>query len=226
MRNFKDIVRERIAPLHLQPAAEASLIEELTQHLEDKYAELRSGGATDKEARQKAAAELDDMYPLQKEFLKKQAMPGKEAVQIGDATRGNFMDDVRRDLRYAGRAMRKNPVFVLFVVLMLALGIGANTTIFTIINTLILNPLPVKDSSQLAGVARTEAKSTSKSKSALPMSYPDLRDYQARNEVFTSLAGYTSPRTLTLETAGASQRMFGELVTGNYFSTLGLKPAA
>ncbi len=225
MPDFKNIVRERIAPLHLQPVAEAPLVEELTQHLEDRYRELRGGGSSEEEAHQTVMAELDDMYPLRKAFQKGRRMPKQEAVQIGDAARGNFMDDMRRDLRYAGRAMRKNPVFVLFVVLTLALGIGANTTIFTIINTLILNPLPAKDPSQLAGVARTEAKSASKSKSFLPMSYLDLKDYQSRNEVFTSLAGYTSPRTLTLETGGASQRMFGELVTGNYFSTLGLKPA-
>jgi predicted permease len=225
MRDFRSIVQERIAPLHLQAAAEASLVEELTQHLEDRYRELHSGGATEEDAQRKALEELNDTYPLRKEFRKSDAMPANEAVPAGDARSGNLIDNLWRDLRYAARAMRKNPIFVLFVVLTLALGIGANTTIFTIINTLILNPLPVKDSSHLAGVARTEAKSTSKSKSSLPMSYLDLKDYQARNEVFTSLAGYTSPRTLTLQTGGASQRMFSELVTGNYFSTLGLKPA-
>ncbi len=222
MPDFKSIIQERVATLHLKPEAEATLSEELLQHLEDRFRELTSGGATDEEAYRKTVAELDNTYPLQKEF----GRPRKpEVVPVGDTKSGSLVDDLWRDIRYAGRAMRKSPLFVLFVVLTLALGIGANTTIFTIINTLILNPLPVKDSSQLAGVARTEAKSTSKSKSSLPMSYLDLRDYQARNEVFRSLAGYTSPRTLTVEISGASQRMFGELVTGNYFSTLGLKPA-
>ena len=222
MPDFKSIIQERVATLHLKPEAEATLSEELLQHLEDRFRELTSGGATDEEAYRKTVAELDNTYPLQKEF----GRPRKpEVVPVGDTKSGSLVDDLWRDIRYAGRAMRKSPLFVLFVVLTLALGIGANTTIFTIINTLILNPLPVKDSSQLAGVARTEMKSTSKSKSSLPMSYLDLRDYQARNEVFRSLAGYTSPRTLTVEISGASQRMFGELVTGNYFSTLGLKPA-
>src|SRR5205085_4681771 len=53
----------------------------------------------------------------------------------------------------------------------------------------------------------------------------DLRDYQDRNEVFSSLAGYTSVRTVTLQAGGASERMFTELVTSDYFSTLGLRPA-
>lgn len=224
MPDLKALIQERIASLHMKPEAEAALAEELLQHLEDRFKELRSGGTPEEEAYRKAIAELDDMYPLQKEFGRNQHMT-ENAVPAGDTRSGNFVDDLWRDLRYTGRTMRKNPFFVLFVVLTLALGIGANTTIFTIINTLILNPLPVKDSSQLAGVARTEAKSTSKSKSSLPMSYLDLKDYQARNRAFSSLAGYTSPRTLTLKAGGASQRMFGELVTGNYFSTLGLKPA-
>ena len=225
MRELKNIVLERIASLHLKPEAETALVEELTQHLEDRYRELLSGGLSEEASYQSVTAELDDMYPLRKEFQKVQPMPGTEAAQIGEATRGNFIDDLRRDLRYTGRTMRKNPVFVLFVVLTLGLGIGANTTVFTLINTLILNPLPVKDSSELVGVSRAEAKSTSTSKTPLPMSYPDLRDYQARNEVFSSLAGYTTPQIVTLQTGGASQRMFSELVTGNYFPTLGLKPA-
>jgi predicted permease len=135
------------------------------------------------------------------------------------------MTEVWRDVRYTLRAMRKNPLFILFVVLTLGLGIGANTSIFTLINTLVLNPLPVKDASRLAAVAMTDAKSTSKSQNLLPFSYADLKDYQTRNQVFRELAGYTSPRVLTLETGNASERMFGELVTGNYFSVLGLKPA-
>ena len=70
---------------------------------------------------------------------------------------GNFMEDLWRDLRYAIRTMRKSPLFVVFVVLTLALGIGANTTVFTVINTLILNPLPVPDSSGLAAISEGES---------------------------------------------------------------------
>ena len=67
------------------------------------------------------------------------------------------MDDLHRDLRYAGRMMRMNPVFVLVVVLTLGLGIGANTTVFSVINTLILNPMPVREPSELVAVASVGA---------------------------------------------------------------------
>src|SRR5438034_617971 len=141
----------------------------------------------------------------------------------GDVWRGAFMEDLWRDLRYTVRTMRKSPMFVLFVVLTLALGIGANTTVFTVINTLILHPLPVPDSSEVAAVGMAKTEST-KSSAPLPMSHAELKDYQALNGVFRSLAGYTSPRGVTWQTSAASQAMFSELVTGNYFSTLGLSP--
>jgi putative ABC transport system permease protein len=114
---------------------------------------------------------------------------------------------------------------VLFVVLTLGLGIGANTTVFTVVNTLLLNPLPVPNSSELISVAASEVTHTTRSAVPLPISYPNLNDFQSRNEVFRSLAGYTGPRPATLETGEGSERIFVELVTGNYFSTLDLKAA-
>src|SRR6185437_8709274 len=230
MHDWKRIVQDRIARLRLEPTAESDLVEELSQHLEDLHRELRSGGASDEEAYRSAISELDDTYPLRTESARAHRMPKYDPVPVGEASPrnvapGNFMDVLWRDLRYAARTMRKAPLFVLFVVLTLGLGIGANTTVFTVINTLILNPLPVPDSSRLAAVGLAKARSTSKSSVPLPLSWPDLKDYQARNRVFSSLAGYTSSRPITWQAAGASEGMFSELVTSNYFSTLGLKPA-
>jgi predicted permease len=224
MPDWKSIVRNRIAPLRLEGAAEADLADELTQHLEDRYRELCSGGASEEEAYQRAISELDDMHPLRAESERGRRIGKYDTVSHGDTRPGNFIEDLWRDLRYAVRTMRKSPMFVLFIVLTLGLGIGANTTVFTVINTLILNPLPVRNSSELAALAAVEVKSTSKSSSPLPISYADLKDYQARNRVFSSLAGYTSTRPVTWREHGGSQQMFSELVTGDYFFTLGLRP--
>jgi predicted permease len=114
---------------------------------------------------------------------------------------------------------------VVFVVSTLAVGIGANTTVFTVINTLILNPLPVRAPGELAAIAEVDTKTLAKTSASFPLSYADLRDYQTTNEVFRSLAGYTSPRVVTWQESGTAQRLFSELVSGNYFSTLGLIPA-
>jgi predicted permease len=225
MLDWKSIVRDRVAALRLQGAAESDLAEELAQHLEDRYHEYLSGGASEEEAYRKALSELDDLYPLRAEFERTPRLPKNDAISGRDARQGRLIEGLWRDLRYAGRTMRKSPMFVLFVILTLALGIGANTTVFTVINTLILNPLPVPNSSSLEAVGLAKADSKSKSSVPLPMSYADLKDYQVRNGVFRSLAGYTSPRGITLQVGSASQGMFGELVTGNYFSTLGLTPA-
>src|SRR4030088_3581920 len=78
--------------------------------------------------------------------------------------------DLRGDLRYSWRTMRKSPLFVVFVVLTLGLGVGATTTVFTVINPVILNPLPVQTPPRLAAVVGAEATSTSKSSMLLPVS--------------------------------------------------------
>jgi predicted permease len=224
MPDWKSLIRQRLAPLRLRPGAEADFVEELAQHLEDRYRESLSGGESEEEAYQNAISELDDMYPLEEGLERNERMPKCDRVPAGDVGLGNFMEDFWRDLRYTVRTMWKSPIFVLFAVLTLALGIGANTTVFTVINTLFLNPLPVRNTGELEAVAAADAKTTSRSSTAFPISYADLKDYQARNEVFRSLAGYTSPRVVTWQETGDSQRLFSELVTGNYFSTLGLTP--
>jgi predicted permease len=203
MHDWKKIVAGRMS-------VEPELVEEFAQHLEDRYRVLLSGGASAQEAYQGALAELADLGPMRR---------------VLEKSRPRFLDGFWRDLRYAGRGTRKSPIFAVFVVLTLGLGIGANTTVFTLFNTLILNPLPVHDYSGLAAVAMAEAKTTSKSRTALPLSYLNLKDYQEQNGVFTMLAGYTTPRPMTLRTGQASERVFCELVTANYFETLGLQPA-
>lgn len=221
MPDWKTIVRQRLAPLRLQAPEEAGLTEELAQHLEDRYRELLAGGATESAARRDAIAELDDLHPLRDT----RRMPKHDAVPAGDDRPGSLLADLARDLRYALRTMRKSPGFVLVVVLTLAFGIGANTTVFTIINTLILNPLPVPHASELAVLGLAPAGTQAKPAPPLPLSYLDLREYQNKNHVFRVFAGYTSPRVVTFQAHGGSQRMFAEFATADYFPALELRPA-
>lgn len=224
MPDWKSLVRRRLAPLDLSAAAEADLVEELSQHLEDRYQELRAGGASGDEAYKDAVSEIDDMVPLQAGLRKQRRPPDNTVVVPGDAKQGRLAGDLWRDVRYALRGMRKNPAFVLFVILTLALGIGANIAVFTVIDTLLLNPLPVRNAASLASVAAYGANGSA-SGAPFPISYADLTDYRARNQVFESLAGYTSPRGLSWRRNGATQSIFAEFVTANYFDALGLKPA-
>ena len=221
MPDWKALVRERLAPLGMKPAAESDLADELAQHLDDRYRELRAAGASEENALREAISELDETYPLDAG----ERAPKRDAVPAGDARSGNIFDDLARDLRYALRTMRRSPLFVFFVVVTLALGIGANTTVFTVINMFILNPLPVRDPSRLVAVAASDVKKTANASATFPISFQDLKDYRAGNQVFQSLAGFTSVRVLTLDESSGSERVFGELVTGNYFDTLGITPA-
>ncbi len=224
MPDWKSIIRDRMAPLRLEGAAESELAEELAQHLEDRYRELCSGGANEEEAYKKAISELDDMASLRAGPGSPKQLPRQDAVPAGDSRPGNLLDDLWRDLRYTFRTMRKSPGFVVFVVLTLALGIGANTTVFTVINTLILSPLPVPESAGLVALSAAKANTNAKSTTPLPLSYADLKDYQSADTGFRTLAGYTSPKGVTWKSGKETQGMFAELVTGNYFSTLGLTP--
>jgi putative ABC transport system permease protein len=224
MPDFEDIVRRRIASLRLAPAEEASFIEELAQDLEDRYGDLLQSGASEQDALRQVTAELENVDPLRPLTQGKQT-PRIEAEPAGKMPSGFLVTDAWKDLRYASRTMSRNPLFVLFVVLTLGLGIGANTMVYTLVNTLILNPLPVPRTSELASIAAAEVKSTAKSQNPLPISYLNLKDYQRENQVFQSFAGYSSLRIVTLRENGAPERLFAEFTTSNYFSTLDLQPA-
>jgi predicted permease len=225
MHDWKNIARQRLASLRLTTPAESDLADEIAQHLEDRFRELRSGGVAEQEAYQQAMAELNDMNGLRAGIERNQRMPKYDPPSAGEILPANFMNGLWKDLRYAVRSMRRSPLFVFFVVLTLALGIGANATVFTLINTLILNPLPVQRPGELAAVAAVETHTTAKSETLFPISYADLKDYQSQNGVFLSLAGFTSPRGVTWQNHGTSEGLFTEFVTANYFSTLGLIPA-
>jgi len=132
-----------------------------------------------------------------------------------------------RDIRFGFRTLIKSPAFTAAAVLSLALGLGVNTTIFTVVNTLFLNPLPVDHASELLAVFTTDANNTSSPLSnLLQVSFPNYKDFRDANSSFSSLAAYTFPSPLSLADGGEPSQVFVEMVTGNYFETLGVKPAA
>ena len=126
---------------------------------------------------------------------------------------------ILEDLRYGLRAVAKDRGFTLIAVLSLALGIGANTTIFTLLNALFLRPLPVQDPGRLAAVFTTDPRNPG----MLLCSYLNYVDYRDYNTVFSSLLFYT-PITIGLTGPAESQMLIAHVVSNNYFSTLGVKP--
>jgi len=132
---------------------------------------------------------------------------------------GNFL----QDLRYAFRTLRKAPLFTSVAVLSLALGIGANTAIFTLVDQLLLQLLPVRDPQQLVLLtARGQHYGSNTGSNAI--SYPMYQDFRDKNEVFQGMfCRYGTSLSLTYE--GRTELIQGELVSGNYFPVLGVGPA-
>ncbi len=128
-----------------------------------------------------------------------------------------------QDLRFAARMLVKNPGFSLVAVLSLALGIGANSTIFTVVNAVLLNPLPVKDASTLVALFTTDERNRGPFQDFLPTSRPNLEDYRAQNAVFSELAVHNGI-PLSFSGSGEPDQIFGEMVSGNFFDLLGVRP--
>ena len=224
MPDWKQEIRKRLANQQIDPAREESMIDELSQHLEDRYEELRSS-AGEPEALERVFKELEGSDSFSASLPIAKSRFSRNATPQAAAASGNLLSDLRRDLRFGLRSMIKTPGFSIFVVLTLALGIGASTTVFTIVNTLLLHPLPARDPSGLVCVYTTDVKNGRQSDSLLPTSYPNLQDLQSRDNVFDGFAGFSPPMVMTLTEATGSERFFGELVTQGYFETLGLTPA-
>jgi predicted permease len=129
------------------------------------------------------------------------------------------------DLRYAARLLLKSPLFTLAAVASLGLGVGANTTIFSLVNELLLHPLPIQEPSRVVSVYTTDARNQGRFQRFMTMSYPNLRDYRAQGgHVLGGLAGSLfAPFSLT--SGGEPEQILGQVVTGNYFDVLGV-PAA
>lgn len=129
-------------------------------------------------------------------------------------------DEMIQDLRYGVRMLAKRPGFTLVAVLSLALGLGANTAIFSLVNTLLLRPLPVRQPEQLVALnSAGEGRGMFSN-----FSYPNYRDLRDRNAVFSDLIGYRIA-PLNVSHDGVNERRWGYQVTGNYFAALGVNAA-
>ncbi len=186
---------------------EDELDSELQSFLEFAEARHRERGASPEEAYRAARLELGGAEQV------------KETVR--DAWAGALLDSLWRDVRYGVRALRRNPGFTLVVVLTLALGIGANTAIFSLVHGVLLAPLGYDDPDRLALVwFRYDAAGQTRN----PGSGPELLDLRERSRRFKSFAGIWST-TGSLTGEGDPEQVRVGLVTANFFEVLGAQPA-
>ena len=217
MPDWKREIESRLDQSGTDPASQYDLVQELAQHLEDRYQDLIAGGSAESAARASVLAELHDMQQVRRAHTRPSALPP-------GAPPGSVLSDLARDVRYGWRVIRKTPILTFFAIASLSLGIGANSTVFTIINTLLLHPLPVREPSRLVTVYETDV--SQRGRNHLPVSYANFEDYADQQRCFQGMAAFTPPLVLTIQRSAGSERVFGEFVTAQYFTSLGLSPAA
>src|ERR1700676_3598527 len=195
--------------VHVEPRD--SFAEELEGHLQMHTEDNVRKGMSATEARRDAVMKLGGVEQTKELYHDRQTLPVLEV----------FM----QDLRYGLRMLRKNPGFTAVAVLSLALGIGANTTIFTVVNAILLNALPVRDLTRLVEMDTVDSKLlvTQARSEKLGMSFPNFQDYRRDNQVFTALSAFL-PITLTWSGGSEPRQLQGELVSANYFDVLGIRP--
>lgn len=135
------------------------------------------------------------------------------------------MDTLFQDLRYAARSLVRNPGFALVAVLTLALGIGANTTMFGVLDALFLRPPPeVHQPDRIKRIYVVRNEGMMLTPEGGPGSYPDYRDLRAEARSFSHVAGQFSPREMSFGRGKSAEQITGAVVTGGYFPTLGTRP--
>jgi putative ABC transport system permease protein len=205
LENWLYTVPLRLRSLFRRKRVEAELDEEMRYHLERQTEVNIAAGMSEEEARY---ASLRAMHGLEQQ---------KERCR--DARRVRVIEDLWHDFRFGLRMVIKNPVFTIVIVLTLALGIGANTAIFSIVNAVLLRPFPFDAPERLVILRESVAAGE-----GFSPSYPNYVDWRAQNTVCSSMAAVRTDESFNFTDAGDPERLQGRLVTSEFFSTLGIKP--
>jgi predicted permease len=186
------------------------------------------GGAMDRDLREQIAAHIEEATDEHiREGLRPEEARRRALLEFGGIVRaeeacrdarGRWFHDLSKDVRYALRTFRRDPGFATVAILSLALGIGANTAIFSIVNALMFRPRPVADPDRLVELYVGDREHPYET-----TSYPSYAEFRDRNDVFTGLAAYGVSQ-FKLAAGDEVEQIWGEVVSGNYFEVLGVHP--
>jgi len=218
--DWKEELRQRLADLRLPPTREAEILEELSLHLDDRYQELVRDGISEEEAARAALAELSESDLLVGGLRRVERSLSQDVPVPGGRARGNVFANLRQDIRYGVRMLAKKPGFTLIAFFTLALSIGANTAIFSVVNSVLLRQLPFKDPDQVVWVwsSRTDRDNA-------PFTLPDFLDYRDQNQTLEHIAAFSS---IGLSLAGneRTERIQGMRASANLFQLVGIEASA
>lgn len=198
--------------------------EELAFHLETRVQQLMSAGWTRERAHAEALRQFGDIAPVRESMVTLDQQRERETRRI------NMMSELQQDIVYTFRTLKRNLGFTAIIVGALAVGIGANTAIFTLIDAVLVRALPVSHPEQLVSIGdptRVGSLSQGSPRTDL-ISAPLYRDLRAQNQVFTDILASGRPSRLDARIGNSPSGEFehprGRFVSGNYFDVLGVKP--
>jgi predicted permease len=198
----------RLRSLFHRQAADEELDEELRDHIEQKTRQYVAQGLPPQEARRCARLEMGGLE--------------KRKEECRDARRITWLQDLVQDVHYGLRILRKSPGVTVVVVIALALGVGANTAIFSVVNGFLLRPLAVSSPEQITVLAIQQKDAPVGSSG---FSYPEFVDFRQQANTFSDIFGIVLG-TVQFTANDQSEECSANYVSGNYFSALGLQPAA
>jgi predicted permease len=218
MHDWQSEVRARLAPLNLKPEREADIVDEISQHLAERYRDAASGGASPEEATRLALAEFRAGNVLAHRIAALKQAHAPAAVTVGTST-GHLLADLWHDLRYAARAFAKQRAFAATAILILALGIGATTAIFSVVYSVLIKPLPYPNADELVRLRHSVAGQFGGADFE-PTMYVTYRD---ENLTLASIGLWTDA-SATLTDGGEPERLRSLRVTDGTLQTLGVQP--
>ncbi len=204
--NWVRMFGSRLAGLFRRRALDADLDAELRTHMDALTEENIRRGMSREEASQAARREFGGVEQTKESYRDQRGLP--------------FFETLAQDLRYATRMLVKSPGFTGVTVLTLALGIGANTGLFSLVNSVLLGNLPVRNPQELVVVKYTDSRSQEAEED---FSYPMYQAIRDKNTVFAKVLTRAGV-DFNASYGGQSERAVGEMVSGNYFETLGVQP--
>ena len=211
-------VRERLpASLRLSPTRERDIVDELAQHLDDRWRELVSGGTRPEQAEALALAEFRDRDTLARYLSPLRQAQTPAPVTPGLST-GGWLADLWRDVRYAVRLLRRSPGFTVAAGLTVALVLGANTAIFSLIDAVLFRTLPVDRPQELVFLKTIDSEGASGSPP-----YPWFERAREDTGTFAGMAVFASDEQ-RVEIDGRAEQVFGQAVSGSFFGVLGVQP--
>ncbi len=233
MPDWKRGVRENLDLCGLEPVRQSEIVEDLAQQLDDAYQDGLARGMSDDQAAAFAWSQCPDWPGLSRELRQSRRgavgamgrLEGKACDAEAGGSRWAAWAAVAQELLFAVRMMRKAPAFTAAAVLTLALGIGANSTIFSVMSATFLKPLPFPDPDRLALIWETPARASADTNIATA---PRFWEWQRQNRTFEQMALFDSAgKGYNLGAAGSRQeaeQVSGVRVTADFFSVLGVRP--